>query len=100
MSALYLQKVLKKIPAKTMATTNFKKVPVMKPKKEPKAAFSAVLLSALLMISPTKAPIKGQIIMPNKPKIGKIKEIISPTVVPIIPVLLPPNRLVPAMGMM
>lgn len=88
------------MPAKTMETTNFKKVPVMNPRKDPKAAFNAVLLSALLITSPTKAPINGQIIMPNNPKIGKIKEIMSPTVVPIIPALLPPKRFVPAIGIM
>ena len=82
----------------TTATINFKKVPVTKPKKEPKAAFKAVLESALLDNSPKYAPTKGPIIIPNG--IGAISPIIKPSVVPIIPDLLPPNLLVPIAGMM
>ena len=50
---------------------NFRKVPVKKPKKDPKAALVAVLLSALFNNSPTKAPTNGQMMIPKGPRIGK-----------------------------
>ena len=81
-----------------MVTTNFKKVPVKNPIKEPNAALVAVFLSALFMSSPTKAPTKGQIIIPKGPKIGKNKATNKPIIVPNIPALVPPNFLVPTAG--
>ena len=87
-----------KMPKYTIAITNLIKVEVKNPIKLPKAALRAVLKSALFSNSPTKAPTKGPIIMP--PGIGDSKPIISPTLVPIIPALVPPNFLVPMAGIM
>ena len=81
-----------------MATMNFKNVPVKKPRKEPKAAFVAVFLSALFNNSPTKAPTKGQIIIPKGPRTGKNKATNKPMVVPVTPAFVPPNFLVPMAG--
>lgn len=81
-----------------MVTMNFKKVPVKKPKNDPKAALVAVFLSALFNNSPTKAPVNGQTIIPKGPRIGKNIATRSPMVVPIIPAFVPPNFLVPIAG--
>ena len=72
-------------------------VEVKKPIKDPKAAFVAVLVSDSFKSSPIRAPTKGPIMIP--PGIGAIRPIISPIKVPIIPYLVPPNRLVPSAGM-
>ena len=81
-----------------MATTNLINAEVKNPNKLPKAAFRAVLESALFINSPTNAPTKGPIIIP--PGIGASKPMMSPMVVPIIPALVPQNFLVPRAGIM
>ena len=77
---------------------NFKRVPAKNPKNDPKPALTAVLVSDLLSNSPTIAPINGQITIPRKPITGKKMATNKPTVVPIMPFLLPPNFLAPIAG--
>ena len=79
-----------------MATTNFINVEAKNPKNEPNAAFTALLNVLLLMSSPIRAPKKGPIIIP--PGMGERSPTTNPIEVPIIPALLPPNRLVPIAG--
>ena len=83
---------------KTVATQNFKKTEVIKPRKDPKAARSAFLVLLSLMSSPIKAPRKAPTIMP--PGIGAINPTINPMVVPMTPAFVPPKRLVPSAGIM
>jgi hypothetical protein len=79
---------------------SFIPVPNKKPMNEPVALFKALPLSLLLtIISPIKAPTKGPRIMLIKPKGLKIKPTNKPTVEPITPARVPPNFLVPQMGM-
>ena len=86
-----------KIPKYINETISFKKDDAKKPRNDPKAAFNAFFPLELFIISPTKAPKKGPISIPNG--IGDITPIISPTVVPITPYLDPPNFFVPMAGM-
>ena len=68
----------------------------MIPRKEPKAAFPAVLESLRFINSPIKAPTKGPI--KTAKGIGIKIPAIRPRLAPIIPFLLPPNFLVPIAG--
>lgn len=86
-----------KIPKYISETISFKNDDAKKPRNDPKAAFNAFFPLELFIISPTKAPKKGPISIPNG--IGDITPIISPTVVPITPYLDPPNFFVPMAGM-
>ena len=63
---------------------------------EPNAGFNDSLKDLLLVISPSKAPKNGPIIIPIGPRITKAR--ISPTVVPICPDLVPPNFFTPNIG--
>ena len=86
-----------KIPKYISETISFKNDDAKKPRNDPKAAFNAFSPLELFIISPTKAPKKGPISIPNG--IGDIIPIISPTDVPITPYLDPPNFFVPIAGM-
>ena len=66
------------------------------PKKLPKAAFSAFLELLLFNNSPINAPTNGPIMIP--PAMGANNPTTKPIDVPIIPALVPPNRLVPMEG--
>lgn len=79
-----------------IATINLIKVEAKNPKKEPNAAFTALLNSLLLINSPIKAPKKGPMIIPAG--IGDKSPTIKPSEVPMMPALLPPNRFVPTAG--
>ncbi len=71
-------------------------LPAITPINEPKAGFNDSLKDLLLVISPSKAPKKGPIMIPIGPSITKA--IIRPTVVPICPDLVPPNFFTPNIG--
>ena len=87
-----------KRPKYTIETISLIKADVKNPNKLPKAALKAIFVLALFKLSPTKAPTKGPKIIP--PGIGDSIPKMSPTVVPIIPAFVPPNRFVPIAGMM
>ena len=80
-----------------METINFKSVEAINPINEPIAAFIALYKSFLWVNSPTSAPKKGPIMIPNG--IGDKSPTTRPIIVPIMPALLPPNLLVPIAGM-
>lgn len=84
--------------AKAKVAINSINVEVKKPMNEPKAALRACLLSILEMMSSAKnAPRNGKINTPNG--MGAIKPTTRPIPAPYIPYLLPPNFLIPNMGM-
>lgn len=86
-----------KIPKKTIDTTDFKKVEVKKPTKEPVAAHIASFpFRAANHHSPKKAPTKGPQINPKG--IGTISPTTRPILVPQTPNFEPPKALVPFAG--
>lgn len=85
------------MPKNTIDTTNFKKVDVRKPTKEPVAAHIASLpFRDANHHSPIKAPKKGPQINPNGT--GTIKPTTRPILVPHTPYLEPPKTFVPFAG--
>lgn len=83
---------------KAIPSTTFKKVEAKNPIKEPIAAFNARETSRLSNInSPIKAPRNGPKIKPNG--MGAMIPMIRPILVPQMPYLLPPKRLVHCAGM-
>ena len=77
-------------------TTSFMKEPNKKPTKEPIAALKDFFESWPPIISPIKAPTNGPMITPNGPS---QKAAIKPSVQPQTPYFVPPNFLVPQIGM-
>lgn len=76
-------------------TTIFKNDPSKNPTKEPTAAFNDLCASCPATNSPTKAPTNGPIITPHGPI---QKAAMKPIVHPHAPYFVPPNFLVPQIG--
>ncbi len=76
-------------------TTNFKPIPIRKPKNDPIPARRDLLPEEPLTISPKTAPANGPIIIPKGPRKNPI---ISPIVAPHVPNFVPPNFFVPQSG--
>ena len=81
----------------TVATENLMVTEAKKPKKAPKEAFKALLVSfPSYTNSPIKAPKNAPIKIPKG--IGESNPTINPIVVPYTPYFVPPKRLVPMAG--
>lgn len=104
MNSLYT--FTKKYPAIIILTTNFKRLPVTNPMKDPRADLNACVCFFPHRFSPRYAPTKGHQINPMSPngpiviqRIGRmITVIINQILLPLTPRLVHPNFLVPREG--